>query len=58
LPKTWAGKGLRKIKKGLEAGGILTATGNKIWHEPVIKKMLQNEKRAADIRTSILSPGK
>jgi site-specific DNA recombinase len=42
------GKGLRKIKKGLEADGILTATGGTVWHESVIKKMLQNEKLAGD----------
>jgi DNA invertase Pin-like site-specific DNA recombinase len=42
------GKGLKKIKKGLEADGILTATGNKVWHESAIKKMLQNEKLAGD----------
>lgn len=42
------GKGLRKIKKGLEADGILTATGGTVWHEAVIKKMLQNEKLAGD----------
>ena len=41
-------KGLRKIKKGLEADGILTATGGTVWHESVIKKMLQNEKLAGD----------
>ena len=42
------GKGLRKIKKGLEADGILTATGKTVWNESVIKKMLQNEKLAGD----------
>ncbi|MPN15955.1 hypothetical protein SDC9_163291 [bioreactor metagenome] len=42
------GKGLRQIKKGLEADGILTATGNTVWHESAIKKMLQNEKLAGD----------
>ncbi|QDR81324.1 recombinase family protein [Sporomusa termitida] len=42
------GKGLRKIKKGLEADGILTATGGAVWHESVIRQMLQNEKLAGD----------
>jgi len=42
------GKGLRSIARGLEADGILTATGNKVWHEATIKQMLQNEKYAGD----------
>lgn len=43
-----AGKGLKAIGKGLEADGIATATGNAVWHESVIKQMLQNEKYAGD----------
>ncbi len=43
-----AGKGCKAIAKGLERDGILTATGKKVWHESVIKKMLQNEKYAGD----------
>lgn len=43
-----AGKGLKAITKGLEAEGITTATGNPVWHEATIKKMLQNEKYAGD----------
>lgn len=41
-------KSCYKIAEGLEADGILTATGGKKWHESVIKKMLQNEKYAGD----------
>ncbi|MDT8900424.1 recombinase family protein [Anaeroselena agilis] len=43
-----AGKGCKAIGKGLERDGVLTATGKKVWHESVIKKMLQNEKYAGD----------
>ncbi|WP_227765074.1 recombinase family protein [Zhaonella formicivorans] len=42
------GKSCYKIAEGLEADGILTATGGRKWHESVIKKMLQNEKYAGD----------
>jgi len=43
-----AGKGCKTIGKGLDADGILTATGNKVWNESVIKQMLKNEKYAGD----------
>jgi site-specific DNA recombinase len=43
-----AGKGLKAIGKGLEADGIVTATGNTVWHETTIRQMLQNEKYAGD----------
>jgi site-specific DNA recombinase len=43
-----AGKGCKAIGRGLERDGILTATGRKVWHESVIKQMLQNEKYAGD----------
>jgi Recombinase. len=43
-----AGKGLKKIGKGLEVDGITTVTGNTVWHESVIKQILQNEKYAGD----------
>lgn len=43
-----AGKGLKVIGKGLEADGIVTATGNTVWHETTIRNMLQNEKYAGD----------
>lgn len=42
------GKSCYKIAEGLEADGILTATGGRKWHESVIRKMLQNEKYAGD----------
>jgi len=43
-----SGKGCKAIGKSLGADGILTATGNEVWHESVIKQMLQNEKYAGD----------
>lgn len=43
-----AGYSLRQIKLELEKQGILTATGEKVWHEKVIKGMLCNEKYAGD----------
>ncbi len=43
-----AGKGLQAIGKGLKADGIVTATGNTVWHETTIRQMLQNEKYAGD----------
>ena len=42
------GCSLRQIKLELERQGILTATGEKVWHEKVIKGMLCNEKYAGD----------
>lgn len=38
----------RQIKLELERRGILTATGEKAWHEKVIQGMLQNEKYCGD----------
>jgi DNA invertase Pin-like site-specific DNA recombinase len=43
-----SGKGIKAICEGLMADYIPTATGGKVWHESVIKKMLQNEKYAGD----------
>lgn len=43
-----AGYSLRQIKLELERQGILTVTGEKVWHEKVIKGMLCNEKYAGD----------
>ena len=42
------GYSLRQIKLELERQGVLTATGEKVWHEKVIKGMLCNEKYAGD----------
>ena len=42
------GCSLRQIKLELERQGILTATGEKVWHEKVIRGMLCNEKYAGD----------
>lgn len=42
------GCSLRQIKLELERQGILTVTGEKVWHEKVIKGMLCNEKYAGD----------
>ena len=43
-----AGKGCNAIAEGLQADGIITATGLKVWHESVIRKMLTNQKYAGD----------
>ncbi len=42
------GYSFRQIKLELEKRGILTATGEKTWHEKVIQGMLQNEKYCGD----------
>jgi len=37
-----------KLKKGLEADGILTGAGKKRWHTSTIRKILSNEKYIGD----------
>ena len=42
------GSSMDKIKKGLEADGILTGAGKKRWHTSTIRKILSNEKYIGD----------
>ena len=42
------GNSMLKIKRGLEADGILNGAGNKIWHTSNISKILRNEKYIGD----------
>lgn len=43
-----SGNSFSKIKKSLEADGILNGAGHKIWHETNIKQILTNEKYIGD----------
>ena len=43
-----SGSGLLKIKRSLEADGILNGAGHKKWHETNIKQILTNEKYIGD----------
>ncbi|NRG69892.1 recombinase family protein [Streptococcus suis] len=42
------GSSMDKIKKGLEADGVLTGAGGKRWHTSSIRKILSNEKYIGD----------
>ncbi len=42
------GYSMRHIKKVLEGGGYLTATGKKTWNESLISSILKNEKYVGD----------
>jgi len=42
------GSSMDRIKKGLEADGILTVTGKKKWYTSTIRGMLSNEKYMGD----------
>ena len=42
------GASCKKIGKGLERDGILTARGNPRWHDSTIRKILENEKYMGD----------
>ncbi len=42
------GYSMRNIKKVLESGGFLTATGKKTWNESLISSILKNEKYVGD----------
>ena len=42
------GSSMDKIKKGLEADGVLTGAGGKRWHTSSIRKILSNEKYMGD----------
>lgn len=43
------GASLLTIKKKLEAGGVLTARGNKKWSSESVQRILQNEKYCGDV---------
>lgn len=43
------GASLLTIKKKLEAGGVLTARGNKKWSPESVQRILQNEKYCGDV---------
>lgn len=42
------GSSMNKIKKGLEADGVLTGSGATTWHPSTINKILRNEKYIGD----------